>query len=142
MPKCRSRSLLCERRGSIARVVSPDVLLDAWDQSVDPTERLARFNLAMAAELGRFRDSLPGWARDYLRTAEQYWRGDDTRRNDLAAARQASWDYLDAKHGSALIVDDEDRLIRALLCLLYPDAEEDPGMTAAFFADMINGLDR
>jgi hypothetical protein len=121
-------------------VISPNELLAAADQG-DPSQWWARLNLAMSAELWRFGDSLPAWAVADLETADAYWRGDNSRRDDMLAARLAAWNFLDTKNGSSVtIVDNEDRLIRALICVLFADDSDDPGMGAEFFADMINGV--
>ena len=122
-------------------MISANELLDAADQADDPGQSWTRFNLAMTAELQRFADSLPPWAIAHLQTADAYWRGDDSRREALLDARLAAWNFLETKNRSSVtIVDNEDRLIRALICVLFADDDGDHDMTAEFFADMINGV--
>ena len=101
--------------------------------------------LVMVAELNATPVPLPAELAGVLDDARAYWQGDESRREDVKVAHVACWKYLRRKHGnSSSIVDDEDRLIRAALCVLDPDPEGDQGAAdrAEWLCDMLNGIDR
>jgi hypothetical protein len=103
----------------------------------------ASWLLLMAALLDRlspFAGELPPVGADALRAAGAYWRQSTGQPNDLLEAKSACWTYLEAKHGSSTaIVDREDRLLRALMCVLEPTGDdEDISTTTEWFDAMMN----
>ena len=117
----------------------PEVALDeaarAAAASGDTTFR--RLMLTLLPHLAARVDDMPPVAVEGLDTAGDYWHGRQGGPADLEAARIAVWTYLDAKHGNSYAIQDpEDHLLRAVLCVLYPE-EAEPGETAYFFRDMM-----
>lgn len=67
---------------------------------------------------------LPNVAAEALEVAEGYWQQSDGAPEDLVSARVACWEYLDAKNGSSAVVEDqEDHLVRAVICILFEEDE-------------------
>jgi hypothetical protein len=95
---------------------------------------------ALVELLAPVASELPPVGADTLRVADGYWRRAGGHPDDLRAAKIACWTYLDARHGSSTaIVDREDRLLRALLCVLEPEGDEEAmSTTAEWFARMMN----
>jgi hypothetical protein len=95
---------------------------------------------AMVGLLSAVAAELPPVGADTLRVANGYWRQSTGHPDDLLEAKIACWTYLDAKHGSSTaIVDREDRLLRALLCVLEPEGDEEAmSASAEWFMEMTN----
>ena len=126
-------------------MVSADDLRRSAEHSSAPAGCWADLMLAMVAALQPHTALLPPDGAAAFDVAESYWRGDESRRDDLPSARFECWAHLDAKHGSSTAIsDDEDRLLRALLCVLDPDVrdDEDASLLAEWFATMINEVER
>jgi hypothetical protein len=81
---------------------------------------------------------------DVLGTARRVWDGaGPTDSVQLLDSKITCWTYLDEKHGnSTTIADPEDRVLRALLCVLEPESDSaDMSDGVEWFAAMLNGID-
>ncbi len=80
---------------------------------------------------------MPTVAVTALDVAQKHWSEGEGAADELASARVAIWEHLDAKHGTSVMVSDkEDHLLRAVLCVLYPEAD-DLEDVAYFFRDCL-----
>jgi len=126
-------------------VISAQELLDRAGLDSGLAERWPDFMLVMVTELEATPVSLPPELAGVLDIARAYWQGDISRRADLEAANLACWTYFQQKHGNSVaIVDDEDRLIRASICVLDPEPGdvENASDRADWLCDMLNRIDR
>jgi hypothetical protein len=59
-------------------------------------------------------------------------------------ARVGCWQYIEAKHRiSSAVIDEEDRIVRALICILYEDpwTDERAGRAKEAFAEFVQSFD-
>jgi hypothetical protein len=69
-------------------------------------------------------DNLPDLLRARLALVNTAWSAGSVDAAFLRAVEIECWEFLDAKHGnSTAIVDQEDRAVRAMLCLLEPNGD-------------------
>jgi hypothetical protein len=126
-------------------VISAQELLERAGLDTGLAERWPDLMLVMVTELEATPVSLPPELAGVLVNARAYWQGDISRRADLEAARIACWAYFQQKNGNSVaIVDDEDRLIRASICVLDPEPGdlENASDRAEWLCDMLNRIDR
>lgn len=100
-----------------------------------------RWRALMLLMLGILRDvSLPPVGAAALSAADAFWNNHEGSKERLLAAKIECWDHLRLKNGStAMADDDEDRTLRALLCVLEPEGDEEAAsMSAEWFAAMLN----
>lgn len=70
--------------------------------------------------------------------ADSYWRSSRGDRSVLVAAKVTCWQYLRHSRPSRDTMVENERHVRALLCVLEPDGdEESASMTAEWFAEML-----
>lgn len=83
---------------------------------------------------------LTGVGAEALRVADAFWNDRGGSAAQLLASKGECWAYLRRKNGStAMADDDEDRLLRAVLCVLEPEGDEEmASMSAEWFAAMLN----
>jgi len=72
-----------------------------------------------------------------------FWLEGQGQPEDLVLARNQCWSYLDTKGRGVRIEDQEDAAMRALICVLYPEPDNDDFSTDTmrWFADMFDRLD-
>jgi hypothetical protein len=104
-----------------------------------PEERWRALMQLMLTELHGC--SLPPVGTQALGAAEAFWNDRRGSVEDLLAAKINCWTYLDGKnHSSTQIADDEDRALRALLCVLEPIGDQgEASDSVEWFAEMLNG---
>jgi hypothetical protein len=102
-------------------------------------EILTRF---MCRCLTLVEDMLPHIGRKAFQVAKSFWLDGLGHPNDLLSARVECWHYLDANNASINIRNQEDRIIRALLCVLYaePESEDFSIETLHWFANLFDHL--
>jgi len=88
------------------------------------------------------RQFLPEIGQKALDLAGEFWLEGKGQAADLLAARVDCWNYLDAKHRSAEIKDQEDAALRAVICVLYaePESENFSPETVRWFAALFDCL--
>lgn len=88
------------------------------------------------------RKFLPELGQRALDLAGMFWLEGKGQAADLLAARVDCWNYLDAKHRSAEIRDQEDAALRAVICVLYaePESEDFSVETVRWFAGLFDRL--
>jgi hypothetical protein len=88
------------------------------------------------------RKFLPEVGQKALDLAGMFWLEGKGQAADLLAARVDCWNYLDTKHRSAEIEDQEDAALRAVICVLYPEPESEDfsAETVRWFADLFDSL--
>lgn len=108
----------------------------------DPQEAYAILTRFSCRCLEPVQPLLPPIGQASLEIAKAYWLQGVGQEEDLEAARDKCWQYLDQKGRSAAIVDDEDVAMRAVLCVLYPLSDEDDYLSDSmeWFADLMNRL--
>lgn len=104
----------------------------------DPVSSWRHLMLEMLSILYPRRTQLPEVGVRALDVAVAYWRRSEGDPAGLLNAKLEVWSHLNAKHSSAIIGDKEDRLLRALLCVLEAsgDSEAASGM-AEWFEEMM-----
>lgn len=85
---------------------------------------------------------LPEVGRNALNVAKVFWLEGGGQAEALLAARVECWKYLDEKNGSTNIQDLEDKAMRALICVLYAEPEDDEFSveTVRWFFDLFNQI--
>jgi len=68
---------------------------------------------------------LPEVGQKALDLAKMFWLEGKGQAEALLVARVDCWNYLDAKHRSSEIKDQEDAALRAVICVLYAEPESD-----------------
>lgn len=88
------------------------------------------------------RQFLPELGQKALDLAGMFWLEGKGQAADLLAARVDCWSYLDVKHRSAEIRDQEDAALRAVICVLYaePESENFSAETVRWFAVLFDHL--
>ena len=83
---------------------------------------------------------LPEIGKDALNTATAFWLNGVGCAEDLLNARVGCWNYLDAKGHGADVQDQEDALMRAVICVLYAESESEDfsAETARWFVAMLD----
>ncbi|QXH98151.1 hypothetical protein HV782_016405 [Pseudomonas monsensis] len=73
--------------------------------------------------------------------AQRYWFEGGKNERELNTARVKCWDFLEAKGRDVDIEDNEDAVVRALFCVMYPDRASDEDFVQEsfqWFFEMIN----
>lgn len=88
------------------------------------------------------RHLLPEVGQKALDFAKVFWLEGKGEAADLLAARVDCWNYLDGKHRSTEIEDQEDAVLRAVICVLYvePETEDFSPETVRWFATLFDRL--
>lgn len=86
------------------------------------------------------RENLPLTGRDALDMAVKFWMDGEGLADDLLVHRVNCWKLLDGKGRSTDILDREDTMMRALICVLYaePESYEDSTDSVRFFISMFD----
>ncbi len=75
-----------------------------------------------------------------IELARRYWKHGSASETDLERARVACWNYLDHVASSTNTIEPEFCAIRAVICVLYPNApSDDIGELIDFFNQMLRG---
>lgn len=108
--------------------------------SDDAHTTLSRFMCRCLSLVEQF---LPDAGRKILAQAKMFWLEGQGQPEDLVLARNQCWSYLDTKGRGVRIEDQEDAAMRALICVLYPEPDNDDFSTDTmrWFADMFDRLD-
>ncbi len=97
---------------------------------------------SMLRELSNSGSPLPSAGSRVFQIARDHWWNDEPDDDRLLAAKIACWQYLDAQQPGAE-GGREDRLMRALLCVLEPGGDEEAASdTAEWFAAMMTAAER
>jgi hypothetical protein len=75
--------------------------------------------------------------------ARRYWFEKGGNETELNAARVKCWDFLEAKGRDVDIEDNEDAVVRALFCVMFPDRVSDEDFVQEsfeWFFEMINRI--
>lgn len=85
---------------------------------------------------------LPEVGRSALDVAKAFWLEGRGKAEALLGARVECWRYLDAKSSSTDIKDQEDAVMRAVICVLFtePESEDFYPETVRWFANMFDRL--
>ena len=88
------------------------------------------------------REYFPPVGRAAFDTAKAYWFRNEGNGDNLEAARVSCWEFLNQKHRSFEIIDNEDVALRALLSALHcePDTEDFSTDSVRWCVDMMNRL--